>query len=46
MIDELVGSRDWPIVVDDGGGVDSGDAVNIIRIIEVVGVVAVDNSGW
>ena len=22
MIDELVGSKDWPVVVDDGGAVD------------------------
>ena len=33
-------------MIDDGGAVDGGGALNIIRIIEVVGVVAVDNSGW
>ena len=33
-------------MTDDGGVVDDGGGGEYNRIIEVVGVVAVDNSGW
>ncbi|PHT35211.1 hypothetical protein CQW23_27011 [Capsicum baccatum] len=48
--DELVGTRNWSIVVDDDGAVGIGVsvgvavAVDIIRIMEVVGFVAAHNS--